>query len=79
MLVASTYEVRNHMEKDKKGNPVPTEMGIDIIISGYPAKYINWHKFGESAEDIKWAPQLIDAQRVYSDQQKIKAVTGVTK
>lgn len=73
ILVASTYEVRNHIEKDKKGNSLMTEMGIDIIVSGYPAKYENWRKFNEK-EDLQWATVLIDAQRVYSNEDKTVAV-----
>ena len=73
ILVASTYEVRNHIEKDKKGNSQMTEMGIDIIVSGYPAKYENWRKFNEK-EDLQWATVLIDAQRVYSNDEKTVAV-----
>lgn len=82
LLVASTYEVRNHVERDKKGEPIMSEMGIDIIVSGYPAKYENWRKFGESKNGIdgktdeEWASVLIDAQRVYGDQQKTKSVTN---
>jgi len=58
MIVAATFEVRNH--KDQNGNIV--DDGVDIIVRGYPAKYVNWHKMGEQADDNKWFPSLVDAQ-----------------
>lgn len=74
VIVGATYEVRNHI--DEKGKV--SEFGIDIIVSGYPAKYTNWHKMGESAEDVKWVPQLLEGQRaryLVSDK-KTEAVKG---
>lgn len=58
IIVGATYEVRNHI--DDKGKP--SEYGIDIIVSGYPAKYTNWHKMGENPSDEKWVKHLIDGQ-----------------
>ena len=74
VIVGATYEVRNHI--DEKGKV--SEFGVDIIVSGYPAKYTNWHKMGEQAEDIKWVPQLLEGQRarwMVSDK-KTEAVKG---
>lgn len=71
LLVASTYEVRNHI--DEKGRI--GEMGIDITVSGYPAKYEKWRAFNER-EDLQWSTALISAQGVYGDLQKTKAVTN---
>lgn len=78
LLVASTYEVRNHMEYDKKGNGIISEWGIDIIVRGYPAKYENFREFNAST-DLDWAKVLISAQGVYGDTQKTKAVTNNKK
>ena len=75
VIVASTYEVRNHLEYDKKGNGVMSEMGIDIIVRGYPAKYENFRPFDEK-QDLNWSNVLINAQSVYGDYQKTKAVTS---
>ena len=58
IIVAATFEVTSH--KDEKGQFV--DNGIDITVRGYPAKYVNWHKMGESPEDAKWFKNLIDAQ-----------------
>lgn len=59
VIAGATFEVRNHV--DEKGRP--TDYGIDIIVSGYPAKYTNWHKLGEESSDDKWVPMLIEGQK----------------
>ena len=74
MIVGVTYEVRNHSEK---GN-VDYENGIDIIISGYPAKYTNWRTFDES-QDMKWSEILIDAQRIYDSNDMTRAINNEKK
>lgn len=61
VIVGATFEVRNHEEKGKS-----SDLGIDIIVRGYPAKYINWHKMGEDSTDKDWVPMLIDGQRARS-------------
>ena len=71
MLVGVTYEVRNHTEKGK----VDYENGIDIIISGYPAKYTNWRTFDEN-QDMKWSEILIDAQRIYDSNDMTRAINS---
>jgi len=62
IILAATYYVRNHI--DEKGKP--TDYGIDVIVRGYPAKYVNWHLLGDPkyTTDDKWVDHLIDAQRV---------------
>lgn len=62
MIVAATFEVRNHI--DKKGNIV--DDGVDIIVRGYPAKYVNWHKMGDQPDDSKWFNSLVEAQHARS-------------
>jgi len=74
VIVAATYEVRNHREI-KNGKEVVSEYGVDIIVRGFPAKYVNWHKMGEQADDIKWAPMLIDSQSVRGIQGHNTSVT----
>jgi len=61
IIVAATFEVISH--RDEKGQFVDND-GLDIIVRGYPAKYVNWHKMGESPEDSEWFKNLIDAQLV---------------
>ena len=75
IIVGATYEVRNHI--DEKGKP--SEYGIDIIVSGYPAKYTNWHKMGENPSDEKWVGHLIDGQnsrRLGDSDRKTEAIKG---
>lgn len=62
IILAATYYVRNHI--DEKGKP--TDYGIDVIVRGYPAKYVNWHMLGDPkySTDDKWVDHLIEAQRV---------------
>lgn len=74
VIAGATFEVRNHT--DKKGKV--SDYGIDIIVSGYPAKYTNWHKMGEDPTDEKWVPQLIEGQwsRRYGRDSKTDAVRG---
>lgn len=70
VIVGATYEVRNHI--DEKGKV--SDYGLDVIVSGYPAKYTNWHKMGENAQDEKWIPHLIDGKRFID--RKTEAVKG---
>ncbi len=74
MIVGMTYEVRSHTEN----GVVDYENGIDIIISGYPAKYTNWRTFNEK-EDIGWATVIIDAQRVYDTDDMLKGLKDKNK
>lgn len=62
VIVGATYYVRNHI--DAKGKA--TDYGVDVIVRGYPAKYVNWHPLGDSkysASDEKWVNQLIEAKK----------------
>ncbi|MBP3766791.1 MAG: hypothetical protein J6I31_00730 [Prevotella sp.] len=68
VIVGATYKVTNHI--DEKGKP--SEYGIDIVVSGYPARYTNWHKMGDDPKDEKWVPRLFDGQ-------SSRRVGGVTK
>ena len=62
IILAATYYVRNHI--DEKGKP--SDRGVDVIVRGYPAKYVNWHLLGDSKypSDENWVEPLIEAQRV---------------
>lgn len=59
VIVGATFLIQNH--RDEKGNE--TDMGIDVIIRGYPAKYVNWHKMGEDSNDYQWVNFLMEGQR----------------
>ena len=59
-IVAATFYVRNHI--DEKGKP--TDHGIDIIVRGYPVKYVNWHLLGDPKyNDEKWEGALIESYK----------------
>ncbi len=79
IILAATYYVRNHI--DEKGRP--TDYGIDVIVRGYPAKYVNWHLLGDPkyTTDDKWVDHLIDAQRVRTlkGDSEMKALDNSTK
>lgn len=83
IIVGATYYVRNHI--DEKGKP--SDHGIDVIVRGYPAKYVNWHSLGDAkyaSSDEKWVNQLIEAKkaRVWhngNDQNQADAIENTTK
>lgn len=80
VIIGATYYVRNHL--DKKGKP--TDYGVDVIVRGYPAKYVNWHMLGDpkySSSDEKWVDRLIKAQRVrgLNEDNQAKAIENTTK
>ena len=58
VIVGATYKVTHHVDENGK----PSEYGVDIVVSGYPAKYTNWHKMGDDPKDEKWVPRLFDGQ-----------------
>lgn len=56
--------------------------GLDIIVRGYPAKYINFHNYGDDSNDSKWIEPLQEGARIRSisiDQKQNKAVGGETR
>lgn len=59
VIVGATYFITNHKDADGK----ISEYGVDIIVNGYPAKYVDWHKFGEKTTDKDWIPYLLDGTR----------------
>ncbi|MBQ9676537.1 MAG: hypothetical protein IJV44_00170 [Prevotella sp.] len=64
VIIGATYYVRNHV--DNKGKP--TDYGVDVIVRGYPAKYVNWHQLSDSKyDDEKWINSLIDAQKARAE------------
>lgn len=83
IIVGATYYVRNHI--DEKGKA--SDHGVDVIVRGYPAKYVNWHPLGDSkyaASDEKWVNQLIEAKkaRVWhnnKDENQADAIENYTK
>lgn len=59
VIIGATYYVRNHIEKGKA-----TDYGVDVIVRGYPAKYVNWHLLGDTNyKDESWIKNLIESQR----------------
>ena len=78
IIIAATYYIRNHV--DAKGKP--SDYGIDVIVRGYPAKYVNWHLLGDQKySDEKWVTNLINAQQVraYKGDDATKALGNQTK
>jgi len=61
MIVATTFRIQT----PKKGG------GLDVIVNGYPVKYINWRSFGRSIdgksqmdEDYLWISSLLNAVQI---------------
>ena len=53
--------------------------GLDVVVRGYPAKYVKFHNYGEDANDSKWIEPLQEGARIRSistDQKQNKAVGG---
>lgn len=78
VIVGATYYVTHHVENGKV-----SEYGVEITVNGYPARYVNWHKMGEDANDKTWVPNLIEGQRARAlvnsskaADQKTEAVKG---
>ena len=68
VIVGATYLVTHHVENGKI-----SEYGVDIVVNGYPARYVNWHKLGDDPKDKEWFPNLISGQQVRSTLQKTEA------
>ncbi|MDE6355602.1 MAG: hypothetical protein K2L56_11205 [Prevotella sp.] len=69
LILGITYYVTNN----KKAK------GLDIIVRGYPAKYVNFHSFGDpkrGQEDEKWIVPLEEGARIraIAKDDKAKAV-----
>lgn len=70
IILGATFFVTNN-EKAK---------GLDVTVRGYPAKYVNFHNYGEGqrgADDSKWIDPLQNGARiraVSTDQKQNKAV-----
>lgn len=60
VIIGAIYLVTHHVDKSGK----PTEYGVDVTVTGYPAKYVNWHLMGEKATDKDWVPYVISSQSV---------------
>lgn len=78
IILGATFNVVNGKGKNK---------GLDVIVRGYPAKYINFHSFGDPAkgkDDDKWIKILLENERtrkwnITNDQSQTKAVTTETR
>lgn len=79
IILAATFYVRNHI--DEKGKP--SDYGVDVVVRGYPAKYVNWHQLGDPkyGTDEKWVDNLVEAQRVRAlkGESEAKALSNQTK
>lgn len=57
IILGVTFYVVNNEEKK----------GLDVTVRGYPAKYVNFHNFGDGqkgADDAKWIEPLQDGARI---------------
>lgn len=79
IILGATFNVVNGKGKTK---------GLDVIVRGYPAKYVNFHNFGDATkgkDDDKWIKILLENERTrkwtYSpgSQEQTKAVTTETR
>lgn len=79
IILGATFNVVNGKGKNK---------GLDVIVRGYPAKYVNFHSFGDAAkgkDDEKWIKILLENERtrkwslINNDQSQTKAVTTDTR
>lgn len=52
IILAATFLIKNN----------PKGKGVQIIVNGFPAKYVNWHKFGDTkyGDDSKWVSTLFE-------------------
>ena len=69
IILGATFFVKDNKQKK----------GLDVVVMGYPAKYINFHNYGTNADDSKWISPLQDGARIRalsSDQKQNKAVGG---
>ena len=72
IILGATFYVTNN-KKTK---------GLDVVVRGYPAKYVNFHNYGSNPEDSKWIAPLQEGARIRAitpDQQKNKAVGNDTR
>ena len=53
IIFGATYYVTN----DKK------QKGLNVVVRGYPAKYVKFHNFGDEPTDAKWIGPLQDGVR----------------
>lgn len=55
IILGTTFYVTNNKKKK----------GLDVIVCGYPAKYIKFHNYGDPkySEDSKWIDPLLTGQR----------------
>lgn len=72
IILGATFYVTNGKTKSK---------GLDVIVRGYPAKYVNFHNFGDAVkgkDDAKWIDPLQDGARIRAlvpaDQRQTKAI-----
>jgi len=77
IILGATFYVTNGKTKNK---------GLDVIVRGYPAKYVNFHSFGDvvkGKDDSKWIVPLQDGARIRgllsTDQKQTKAIENKTR
>lgn len=72
IILGATFYVTNN-KKSK---------GLDVVVRGYPAKYVNFHNYGANPEDAKWIGPLQEGARIRAvtpDLQQNKAVGNDTR
>lgn len=79
VILGATFHVVNGKTKTK---------GLDVIVRGFPAKYVNFHSFGDATkgkDDEKWINILLENERTRKwghagdDQSQTKAVSTETR
>lgn len=69
IILGATFYVTNNKK----------QKGLDVVVRGYPAKYVKFHNYGENPDDSKWIEPLQEGARIRSlslDQKQNKAVGG---
>lgn len=75
IILAATFYVTSGKSKNK---------GLDVTVRGYPAKYTNFHSFGDPVkgkDDMKWIVPLQDGAkiRLIPGQTQTKAIEAKSK
>ncbi len=70
ILGATFYVVNNKKNK-----------GLDVTVNGYPAKYVDFHSYGDKQSDEKWVEPLQNGARIraLTNQSQSQAISADTK
>lgn len=75
IILGATFHVTNNKTKNK---------GLDVIVKGYPAKYVNFHSYGDpqkGKDDDKWVAPLQEGAKIrtLNGQNQTKALSNDTR